>query len=459
MKKLMVISFVGLLVSTGILCNKIKVDFEEENYDPRLSGGAATAFLANGKAFGASITGLSQWDSYIHGVGDKMFNQTFITAPAPHFGGLGVLYNNVSCVSCHVGDGKGIPTSGLINSGLLTRLSIPGEGLNGAPLDVPGFGTQLQDKGVSGKTPEGKLSISYQDKVFTYPDGSTVTLRNPDYSIISAYRALPANHQVSVRLGPPIFGLGLLELIPEATILALADETDRNGDGISGRPNYVWNAFTNKIELGRFGQKANNPNLFMQVASAYHQDMGITTSVFPKESVWGQSQHDGTLGQPEISDSMLMATVFYIQSLAVPARRDVEDAAVLKGEKLFKQINCSGCHIPLLKTGVDVRLAAISNQRIQPFTDLLLHDMGPDLADGRPDFKASGTEWKTPALWGLGLLSRVNGVSAFYLHDGRARTIEEAILWHGGEAERSRNAFAALSKDERKALLRFLSSL
>lgn len=447
------------LVGTGILCNKIAVEFDEEYVDPRLSGGAATVFLANGKAFGSSISGLDTWDSYIHGVGDKMFGQTFVTAPAPHFGGLGTVYNNVSCISCHQNDGKGLPTAGLVNSGLLTRLSVPGLGTNGMPLDVPGFGSQLQDKAVFGKVPEGKLSMTYADKVFTYPDGTTVTLRNPSYNIINTYTSLPGAYHFSVRLGPPIFGLGLLELIPEATILKGVDEFDANGDGISGRANYVWNVHSNKMELGRFGQKANNPNLLLQVASAFNQDMGITNSVFPRESTWGQPQYDGLADDPEITDSMLMATVFYVQTLAVPARRDIEDAQVIKGEQLFKQINCGSCHTPSMRTGVDVRLASLSNQRIQPFTDLLLHDMGPDLADGRADFLANGYEWKTPALWGIGLLSRVNGTSAFYLHDGRARTVEEAILWHGGEAERSRNAFAALSKSDRTALLRFISSL
>ncbi len=459
MKKGLVLVCIALFVFTGILCNKIAVDFDEDNVDPRLSGGASTVFLANGKAFGASIPGLSTWDNYIHGVGDKMFGQTFVTAPAPHFGGLGAIYNNVSCISCHQNDGKGLPTAGAITSGLLTRISVPGLGLNGVPLDVPNFGGQLQDKAVSGKVPEGKLSILYEDKIFTYPDGTQVTLRKPNYNIINTYAALPANYLMSVRLGPPIFGLGLLELIPEATILQNVDENDANGDGISGRANYVWNTSTNQIELGRFGQKANNPSLLIQVASAFNQDMGITNSVFPKESAFGQTQYDGLNDEPEITDSMLMATVFYVQTLAVPARRDVEDAQVIQGEKLFKQINCSGCHTPKMKTGVDVRLAALSNQRIQPFTDLLLHDMGLDLADGRPDFLANGSEWKTPALWGIGLLSRVNGTSAFYLHDGRARSLEEAILWHGGEAERSRNAFASLSQTDRKALLRFLESL
>lgn len=459
MKKAFALSLIASLVFTGILCKKSKVEFGEEYFDPRLSGGASTVFLSNGGVFEQVIPGLSPWDAYVHEVGDKLFGQTFVSAPAPHFGGLGTVYNNVSCFSCHQNDGKGVPTAGLITSGLLTRLSIPGMDSYGGPLDVPGYGTQMQDKATFGKVPEAKLNIAYEDQPFTYPDGSTVTLRKPIYSLVNKYLPMPANVMVSVRMGPPIFGLGLLELIPESTLMAFADEFDADGDGISGRPNIVWNPATKRKEMGRFGQKANNPSLLIQIAGAFQQDIGITSSVFPQESAHGQSQDDGLNLPPEITDSMLNATVFYVQTLAVPARREVDNPQVISGEKIFRQLNCSGCHIPSMKTGVDVRLTAMSNQRIQPFTDLLLHDMGPGLADNRPDFLATGSEWKTPALWGLGLLLRANGTSVSYLHDGRARTIEEAILWHGGEAERARNGFTHLSSSDRKALLKFLSTL
>ncbi|HTO17162.1 MAG TPA: di-heme oxidoredictase family protein [Edaphocola sp.] len=459
MKKVLVFISISLLAFTGILCKKLSVDFDESKYDQRMSGGAATVFLSNSQAFGSMIPGMSPWDSYIHAVGDKIFSQTFVTAPAPHFGGLGTLYNNVSCIRCHMNDGKGVPTSGSVNSGFLTKLSVPGLGLNGAPLEIPGFGSQLQDKAVSGKTPEAKVQIVYNDKMFTYPDGSKVILRKPDYAITNPYTILPSDYMMSVRLGPPVFGVGLLELIPEATILGFAEAQRADNKGIKGIPNYVWDEETKSIKMGRFGLKANNPTVLMQVAGAFHQDMGITSSLFPIDNSYGQPQFDGMKDDPEITDSILMATVFYVRTLAVPARRDIEDPTVIKGERLFRQLNCSSCHIPETKTGVDVRLAQISNQRIQPFTDLLLHDMGPDLADGRPDFLASGQHWKTPALWGIGLLQRVNQTASFYLHDGRARTIEEAILWHGGEAERSRNDFAQLNAADRKTLIRFLSSL
>lgn len=457
MKKFSVVCVLMVIVITGTLCRKPQ-EFPEEQYDPRLSGGAATVFLSNSQAFGAAIPGLSGYDDFMHELGDGLFEQTFVSAPSNIFPGLGPLYNNVSCISCHHNDGKGTPTLGLITSSLLTRISMPGTDEHGGPLSVAGYGGQLQDKATAGKTAEGKVTIEYTELPFTFPDGATASLRKPTYTFSNPYIAMPAGYMLSVRLAPPIFGLGLLELIPETTILSFADENDANNDGISGRPNYVYNPQTRQRELGRFGLKANNPNIHIQVASAYHQDIGITSYLFPKENSFGQLQYDGLGDDPELADSMLDATTFYIRTLAVPARRNVTDEAALRGEKLFNQLNCSGCHIPTLYTGVENRLPALSNQRIHPYTDMLLHDMGADLSDGRPDYLATGNEWRTPALWGVGLFAKTNGIP-YYLHDGRARTLTEAILWHGGEAQKAKEAFAKLSANDREALLKFLQSL
>jgi CxxC motif-containing protein (DUF1111 family) len=210
--------------------------------------------------------------------------------------------------------------------------------------------------------------------------------------------------------------------------------------------------------LGRFGLKANTATILTQVAAAYNNDMGITTSVFKNETTHGQLQADNLIDDPELPDSILQAVKFYVQTLAVPARRNVTDEIVKKGKLLFNEIECNKCHQPVLFTSTNVSFPSISNQRITPYTDLLLHDMGTGLADNRPDFKASGNEWRTAPLWGLGLFEKVN-FPAFYLHDGRARTITEAILWHGGEAEFSKNKFKNLSKEERNTLLKFLKSL
>jgi CxxC motif-containing protein (DUF1111 family) len=440
-----------------IMCRKPGA-FSESDYDPRLSGGAATVFDETSGAFGHEVPGLNASDAHAHGVGDGAVEQSFVTAPAPVNSGLGPIFSNVSCVSCHHNDGKGSPTAGLVNSSLLIRLSIIGTDEHGGPLAVPGYGTQLQDMAVFGRQPEAKVDIKYTYENITLPGGQVVELRKPTYTLLNPYLPLPAGYMMSPRMAPPFFGLGLLQNIPEQTILSFADENDANGDGISGRPNYVWDPVLHKTTLGRFGLKANTATIFTQVAAAYNQDMGITNKIFPVESSYGQSQYDGLNDDVELHDTILNGAVFYIKTLAVPARRDVTDAVALAGEQIFKQLNCSGCHIPTLQTGVDVTLAAVSNQRIHPYTDLLLHDMGPGLADNRPDFLASGSEWKTPALWGIGLFPKTNGVP-FYLHDGRARTIEEAILWHGGEAERAKQDFMQLGSTERAKLVKFIQSL
>jgi CxxC motif-containing protein (DUF1111 family) len=457
LKKVSVIAAMISFVILFTMCNKAGI-FDESGYDERLSGGMATVFDETSKSFAHQVSGLNERDGKVHGFGDASFEQTFVSAPAPVNSGLGPVFNNVSCISCHHNDGKGTPTAGFVTSSLLFRLSIPGTDINGGPLPVNGFGGQLQDVSIFGRQPEANVNISYTDLVVTYPDGASVTLRNPAYALYNTYQSLPSGYLISPRLAPPVFGLGLLQNISESTILSFADENDANGDGISGRPNYVYNPYTQKKELGRFGLKANTPSLLVQVAAAYQQDIGITSYVFPRESSFGQSQADNLNDDPELPDSTLNHVVFYVKTLAVPARRNVRDPDIMKGEQLFKQVNCSGCHKPVMQTGVDVTLPPISNQRIQPFTDLLLHDMGDGLADNRPDFLATGNEWRTTPLWGIGLFAKTNGIP-YYLHDGRARSIEEAILWHGGEAESVKQQFMHLSAPDRAALLRFIQSL
>lgn len=457
MKKLVVASILLLVVILNVVCRKAP-QFKDDDYDPRLSGGAATTFLANSQAFGEMVDGLGSHDQLIHEFGDRLFEQTFVSAPSPHFPGVGPIFNNVSCISCHHNDGKGTPTLGLVTSSLLARISIPGVDAHGGPLEAPGFGVQLQDKAIPGKEKEVKVSVTYQEIPFIFPDGQQVSLRKPSYTLTEPYRPLPSNYMISVRMAPPVFGLGLLQLIPESTVVAKADPSDKNNDGIKGHANYVYDPYTNQTELGRFGLKANVPTILIQVAGAAQQDMGVTNYVFPQESSYGQPQYDGLHDDPDMPDSFLNALAFYVQTLAVPARRSVSDPAVLNGEKIFTQINCSGCHTPTVYTGVDVRLPMLSNQRIHPYTDLLLHDMGDGLADNRPDFLATGKEWRTTPLWGIGLFQKTNG-EAYYLHDGRARTLEEAILWHGGEANNAKQAFVHLSRSNRDDLIKFLKSL
>lgn len=426
------------------------------------SGGETTVFDASSHAFSIPAPNLSASALAKHLEGDVEFEAAFVTAPAVVNPGLGPIYNNVSCINCHSRDGRGRPPDideGLVS--LLFRLSLPkAEDLatGKPPTPVPGFGTQLNNRAIVEANPEGNVKIEYTEQTLTTADGTRVHLRYPNYTLTETYQSLPEEVEVSPRVAPAVFGLGLLEAISEETILAYADEADVDGDGISGKPNYVWDVVAQRYTLGRFGWKANQPTLLQQVAAAYNDDMGITTSLFSVENSAGQPQLTKHSATPEVSDEILEVVTFYVQTLAVPARRNVDDPQVKQGEQLFAKAQCASCHVPTLRTGVLAGVPSVSNQTIHPYTDLLLHDMGPDLADNRPDFYASGREWRTPPLWGIGLVRRVNGHTNF-LHDGRARDLMEAILWHGGEADASRQAVEQMSKVERDALIAFLESL
>ena len=426
------------------------------------SGGETTVFDASSHAFSIPAPNLSTAALAKHLEGDVEFEAIFVTAPAVVNPGLGPIYNNVSCINCHSRDGRGRPPGideGLVS--LLFRLSLPKaeDSVAGKPpTPVPGFGTQLNNRAIVEANPEGTVKIEYTEQTLTTADGTRVHLRHPNYTLTETYQPLPENVEISPRVAPAVFGLGLLEAIPENAILAYADEADIDENGISGKPNYVWDVVAQRYTLGRFGWKANQPTLLQQVAAAYNDDMGITTSLFFVENSAGQSQLTEHGVTPEVSDEILEVVAFYVQTLAVPARRDVDNPQVKLGEQLFAKAQCASCHIPTLRTGVLAGVSSVSNQTIHPYTDLLLHDMGPDLADNRPDFHASGSEWRTPPLWGIGLVRRVNGHTNF-LHDGRARDLMEAILWHGGEAEASRQAVEQMSKTERDALIAFLESL
>ncbi len=444
----------------------IAVDSMQTFSTGALSGGETTVFDESSHAFSVPAPNLSAEALAKHLEGDVEFEAVFVTAPAVVNPGLGPVYNNVSCINCHARDGRGRPprtNEELV--ALLFRLSLPQtdsvqEGK--PPMPVPGFGTQLNNRAIVGTPPEGTVQIDWTEKPLTTENGTRVHLRHPNYTLTETYRPLPADVEVSPRVAPAVFGLGLLEAIPAEAILAYADEADSNGDGISGKPNYVWDVVQQRNTLGRFGWKANQPTLLQQVASAYHDDMGITTALFLLENSVGQypdrNESPSATATPEVSDDILEVVTFYVQTLAVPARRNVDNSQVQQGERLFAQAQCASCHVPTFRTGVLRGVPSVSNQTIHPYTDLLLHDMGPGLADNRPDFHASGTEWRTPPLWGIGLVQRVNGHTNF-LHDGRARNLMEAIFWHGGEAEASRRAVERMSQAERDALIMFLESL
>lgn len=430
-------------------------------------GENATTFDFGENAFGVQAKGMTAEQDGFFVTGNSIFRSNWVTAPASvqSLDGLGPIFNAISCGSCHFKDGRaqppGTPDEAL--NGLLFRLSIPGSDAHGGPLGDPVYGGQFQDKAILNVQNEGNVRVIYEEISGQFADGTGYALRKPLYEFHNLhYGDLAAGWMFSPRIAPQIPGLGLLEIIPEADLLSWVDENDADKDGISGRANFVWDVANQQITLGRFGWKANQPSLLQQTAGAFNGDIGITTDLFPQDhlSLTQQQQYLGVPngGSPELSDESLQKVVRYTQALSVPARRNHDDATVLRGKYLFQALNCAGCHRPELSTGNGGSIAALQNQKIWPYTDLLLHDMGAELADGRPDYLASGVEWRTPPLWGIGLIPTVNGHS-FFLHDGRARNPEEAILWHGGEAEKAREAYKKMSKADRDALIRFLESL
>lgn len=454
--KFVLIFFISSLIFF-ISCRKADLNYVD-NDDEWLSGGKQTFFDFTTGGFDHIFLGLNAQEQFNHGVGDAAFDATFVTAPAPINAGLGPLYNNVACSGCHAGDGRGRPpVAGQQLSSMLFRISIPGTDEFGGPNPVPGFGGQFHPRAIAGKVPEGNVNISYSDIEGFYADGTKYTLKNPTYTITNSYMAMPSDVMLSPRVAPQVFGLGLLEAIPNSRLMALADENDADGDGISGKVNWVYDVISKGLKIGKFGWKAGQPSLLQQSAGAYNEDMGITSFVFPIENSLGQPQHVVSTGH-DISDSLLHAVNFYMQTLGVPARRKANDPIVLQGKNIFYDLKCIACHTPSHRTGVDMTFPSRSNQKIFPYTDLLLHDMGAGLADNRPEYLANGNEWRTPPLWGLGLIKKVNG-HEFLMHDGRARNITEAILWHGGEALASQQKFLKLTAQERLALIRFIESL
>jgi len=417
-------------------------------------------------AFARSAPELTAEERRSFAVGNNFFNDNWVTAPASTDGrdGLGPVFNAQSCSSCHFKDGRGQPpvldTNGKAELGLLLRLSVPGP--DGKPMPDPVYGGQLQDKSINGVPAEGTILIATEELRGAFADGTVYVLLKPSYSIGDpAYGPPSGDLMISPRVAPPVFGVGLLEAIPEATILAVADPDDRNGDGISGRPNYVLDPRVGERALGRFGWKSNVATVEAQVAGAFRGDIGIgSTLVTGEECTRTQTacQAAPSGGSPELDDQKLARVVFYNRTLAVPARRNVADPLNRSGEELFTTTGCAACHSTEVQTAANSPISVLAGQVIRPYTDLLLHDMGEGLADNRPDAEATGTEWRTAPLWGIGLTRTVNRHTRF-LHDGRARSLEEAILWHGGEAAGAQQGYIRLSADDRRKVLAFLESL
>ncbi len=430
-------------------------------------GGETTRAKSDADAFknpAANIQGISR-ASFVFG--NQMFTTVWTPPPGlqPTTDGLGPVFNREACSDCHANNGRGRPpvSEEAFMDSILVRLSVPGTNAEGGPKPVPNYGDQLQNRAVEGVPVEGRAIVRYEEIDGTFEDGTLYSLRRPTLEFKNlSFGDLPDDTLTSLRVANLMIGLGLLAAVPEDTLVALADAEDADGDGISGRVNQVWDAVNKMQAVGRFGWKANVPSLAHQSAGAARGDMGITTPVFPTDNcdeaqsacTESTARHDGL----EMSEAFLDRLIIYVSLIAVPRQRNAEVAEVMRGEVLFRSIGCAGCHMPTLVSGEDESIPEVSNQVFHPFTDLLLHDMGEGLADGRPDFGASGQEWRTAPLWGLGLTETVSGHN-FYLHDGRARSLAEAILWHGGEAESAREAFRGMDESSRNALIAFLKSL
>ena len=465
-----------LLLATALAACDDAPRFTQAEPGEALSGGQATVQRADRHAFSMPSANLSPERRLDFSVGNSFFRSPWVIAPSTTTArdGLGPLFNTNACQNCHVRDGRGHPPGPDARNAvsMLVRLSIPDrpeymkiiERLGVVP--EPVYGTQLQDMAIPGIAPEGKVRVDYSTQTVTFKDGTQIELRRPHLKVTRlGYGPMHPDTRFSARVAPPMIGLGLLEAIPEAAILANADPDDRDGDGIRGRPNRVWDDAQGATVLGRFGWKAGQPNINQQNVHAFSGDMGLTTTLRPVDDCMptqldclAAPNGDGGDGEKEVSDNILRLVSFYTRNLGVPARRQVDAPQVLAGKNLFFEAGCQGCHAPQFTTAADAREPELANQVIRPYSDLLLHDMGPGLADDRSEFAAGGQDWRTPPLWGIGLTAKVSGHTQF-LHDGRARNLLEAVLWHGGEAEAARQQVLTFDAEQRAALLAFLNSL
>ena len=458
-----------LLLAAGALA--IGADAVE---DPTLSAGSFTIRRFDDQAFSEPASVLTAKQRQLFMAGRSVFKRQWASVNSLNGDwGLGPTFVADRCSACHVNTGRGNPppSSGEQLLSMLVRLSIPGVGEHGGPQPHPHYGDQFQNRSLDGRNVdlayagapvpnEADLFLDWQERIVAFADEETVTLRKPNLRIENLkFGDLDSNVMKSLRIAQPLVGIGFLEAVPEETILAIARK--QRAQNFNGRPNRVWDAVNRRMALGRFGWKANVPTLKQQIAAAALGDMGVNSRLYPEQNCPPVQTVCAKMlpgNVPEIIDHEIDALELWLQALAVPARRDVNDVSVRRGAELFATAQCAVCHVPELRTGRFPKLPQLADQVFHAYTDLLVHDMGDELADGRPDFAAGERDWRTPALWGLGLSQTVSGSTAM-LHDGRARTVTEAILWHGGEAGNSREMFRNMRKDEREALVKFVESI
>ena len=433
------------LIATGFFVFSISLARAQDTTDITKLGGDLTSTLPR---FGAiqvaapNVTDLARRQYQASGFGT--FHSVFLPSE-----GLGPSFVNRSCNGCHVNNGRGparFSKTGNLGSTMVVKGSVRGRNPDGSPRPIPGIGEQLQEHLINGKKTTS-ISLRWIPVPGRYPDGKKFTLRRPELSVSLDERST-RGMLFSLRMTPALIGMGLLDALSDEAILERADPSDVDGDGISGKPQYVIDARTKTKRLGKFGFRASHTTVEEQSAAAAFFDMGITNGLFS----------DAT-NSSELSDDSLDRLTVYLQLAGVPPARDQASSTVIAGRNRFMALGCESCHRMTMTTGDVAGAPELSNQTFHPFTDLLLHDMGPGLADKRPEFEATGREWRTSPLWGVGFSEQLSSVRPLYLHDGRARNVEEAILWHGGEAESAKRGFMSLSEQERAELIAFLRSL
>ena len=477
-----------IILSILLVIGLSKIVIAENYYDnaedsEEFTGGSGTVFVENKNAYSLPLKNLKIENRINFFVGNSMFRRMWLPPSELYFAkdGLGPFFNANSCEGCHINDGRGhLPSFNWPKDdavSLVIALAIPPqndkqikklETFQLKSIPDPIYGSQLSDFAIEGLMPEGKINVEYDYYPVAFDNGKIINLSKPKFLISNLnYGELHPDIQISARIAQPIIGLGLIEGISVNDILANADPNDKNKDGISGKASNVRDKVSDNIVLGRFGWKAAQPSILQQTIDATYHDMGLSNSFSSKLNncsevqVTCQSMANGNSIEydgVEVSNEQIDLMVFYQKHLSPPGRRNVNDSEVLKGKKIFFEAGCGSCHVQKFTTSTDELNPSISDQLIWPYSDFLLHDMGKDLADNLSEFNATGSEWRTPPLWGIGLTKSVSGQSHF-LHDGRARNILEAILWHGGESEDSKNKILKLSLVEVENLLKFIKSL
>jgi CxxC motif-containing protein (DUF1111 family) len=462
---------------------KEPASFDKSEPFEALSAGKATGRAEPAaKAYSQANKPLSREDRQWFQLGFSIFKKLWVSSPASTKAsdGLGPLFNARSCLRCHPANGRGHPPEpGDIDARtFLIRLSVPASteeekarlaNKDANAIPHPVYGGQLQDRALPGLPPEARVDVSYETVPVKLADGEVVELRKPTFSLKDFGYGDPGDEMMmSPRVATAMIGLGLIDAIHLSDLQANADPEDKDGDGISGKINWVKDKRSGEIMPGRFGWKATEPNVYQQSSHASVGDLGLSVPILlshfgdctDAQEICKRFPHGGqeNLGGLEIPQVPMDMMVFYTANIAVPERRNVDDPQVLKGKEIFHEAGCASCHKPKYVTRRDADLKQHQFQLIWPYSDFLLHDMGPDLSDNRPIGDASGSEWRTAPLWGIGLAQDV-APDATFLHDGRARTLLEAVLWHGGEAKAARDHVVGLQKTQREALLAFLNSL